>query len=102
MPVPLWEGRIRAARARVRLCHALNILFAVLLLAGCAAQPDMQGTPAVSLRPVDAGAIRGWNADRVSTMLPALLRQCRRLALLPADADLGGSGGAAAAGGKAG
>jgi peptidoglycan lytic transglycosylase A len=88
---------MHAARARLRLGHGLCA--ALFLLAGCAVQPE--GPPSVSLRPVEYSTLPGWDADPVSTMLPALLRQCRRLALLPADADLGGSGGAAAVGGKA-
>lgn len=76
-----------------------TLALAGMLLAGCAVQP--QGPPALSLRPVDYASLTGWASDPVSTMLPALLRQCRRLALLPADASLGGSGAAQAAGGKA-
>lgn len=70
-----------------------------MLLAGCAAPPE--GPPTLALRPIDYGALAGWQGDPVSGVLPALLRQCRRLALLPADAALGGSGAARSAGGKA-
>ncbi len=70
-----------------------------LLLAGCAAQP--QGPPTLSMLPVDYASLAGWRDDPVATLLPALLGQCRRLALLPADAALGGSGAAEAAAGKA-
>ncbi|TLU73672.1 murein transglycosylase A [Lichenicoccus roseus] len=69
-------------------------------LAGCAAQPS--GPPALSLRPVGYDTLTGWSSDQVATVLPALLDQCHRLALLPPDTALGGAGAAAAEGGKAG
>ena len=93
VPRTPWAGRL--GRRRVPAAAAL----AGMLLAGCAVQP--QGPPTLSLLPVEYASLAGWQDDPVATMLPALLQQCRRLALLPADAALGGSGAAQAAGGKA-
>ncbi len=91
MPVPTRAARFCAA------------FFCVLLLAGCEAGPPA-GPALLSLRPVDYSALPGWQDDPVATLLPALLNQCHRLALLPADAMLGdsGAGDALQAGGKAG
>ena len=90
----------RAAGLRPRTVPALALVASLLAgLAGCATTPE--GPPALSLRPVDYAGLAGWQADPVSTLLPALLRQCRRLALLPADSALGGSGAALSAGGRA-
>lgn len=91
-----------AARLHRALLSFLLPTFVLLgpWLAGCTVQPE--GRPQLSLRPVEYASLAGWQADPVSTLLPALLRQCRRLALLPADAALGGSGPALQAGGKAG
>ena len=94
----VWGRRLRHAHARMAACAGGSAL--ALLLAGCAAVVPA-GPPAISLRPVDYATLSGWETDPVSTMLPAFLHQCRRLALLPADAALGGSGDAEAAGGKA-
>ncbi len=44
----------------------------------------------------------GFQADHTAALLPGLKRQCRRLALLPADTVLGGEGIAATYGGLAG
>ena len=77
-------------------------LLCALLLAGCEVQPTVAGPPVLSLRAVDYATLPGWQDDPVSTLLPALLRQCHRLALLPMDATLGGSGDAEKAGGTAG
>jgi membrane-bound lytic murein transglycosylase A len=44
----------------------------------------------------------GWQADRLGELLPALTLQCRRLARLPVDTALGGTGLAQTYGGRAG
>jgi membrane-bound lytic murein transglycosylase A len=69
-----------------------------MMLAGCAL-PQNQS---MALRPVPVSALPGWNTDHQSRDLAALLRDCERLALLPADQLLGGQGIAAVQGGKAG
>jgi len=51
------------------------------------------GAASLSLRPVAYASLPGWSDDRIATLLPALLDQCRRLAVLPEDASLGGAPG---------
>lgn len=98
MRCPMRASRSRPAAGPAR--RAIRALALVgMLVAGCTVPPE--GPPTLSLRPVDYASLAGWASDPVSTMLPALLRQCRRRALLPADASLGGAGAARAAGGKA-
>ncbi len=69
------------------------------LLAGCAQLPPPSGQ---SLRPVSFVDIPGWSADDEAQTLPALLAECHRLALLPADTALGGQGMTAQYAGQAG
>ncbi len=79
---------MRAARRRGP-AGPPRALAALLLLAGCATRPD--GPPALSLRPVGYASLSGWEADPAASLLPALMRQCRRLAQLPQDTALGGA-----------
>lgn len=79
-----------AAPRRRLVAACLRVLLSGALLAGCAEQP--QGQPTLTLRPVGYDALDGWQDDPASILLPALLQQCRRLALLPQDALLGGAG----------
>ena len=83
MPVPVWTAR-RRGRPAARCAR----FAAALLLGGCSAQPV--GPPALSLRPLGYDSLPGWGNDPVASLLPALLRQCRRLAQLPPDSVLGG------------
>ena len=79
----------RAARRRDRpALRCVRLLGGLLLLGGCATEPV--GAPALSLRPVGYDSLPGWPDDTVSSLLPALLRQCHRLAQLPQDLVLGG------------
>ena len=83
--------------------HFVLALRAFLLaspLSGCVQQPPLP--PRLTLRAVPFDSLPGWQADRLENMLPALLDQCHRLALLPPETSLGGAGAAAAAGGKSG
>ena len=71
-------------------------------LGGCAASLEPPAGATLQLRPVGYDTLPGWRDDRVAGLLPALLRQCHRLALLAPDTALGGAGDARAAGGQAG
>ena len=55
-----------------------------------------------ALHPVRFEAIPGWSDDTLADTLPGLQAECRRLALLPVDTVLGGSGTAALLEGRAG
>nr|WP_321983594.1 murein transglycosylase A [uncultured Lichenicoccus sp.] len=79
---------------------ALRAFLFTGLLAGCVQQP--QRPPELTLRVVAYDSLPGWQTDQLASMLPALLDQCHRLALLPPETSLGGAGMAAAAGGRAG
>ncbi len=93
----MFSGR---RRARARPAEALLL---VALLAGCAVKPSTQATVvAPTLTPVAFSDMPGWQDDRLDEVLPALRLQCQRLALLPADTVLGGSGLAGDYGGRAG
>jgi len=59
-------------------------------------------TATSNLAPVAFSALPGWSADRPTQALRAFLGSCLRIALLPPDQALGGSGLAATLGGKAG
>ncbi|WP_428376018.1 murein transglycosylase A [Lichenicoccus sp.] len=83
--------------------RCVPVLRAILFtgaVAGCVEQPHRP--PEISLRAVAYDSLPGWHTDRLETMLPVLLDQCHRLALLPPETSLGGAGPAATAGGKAG
>lgn len=82
-------------------------LLAAALLAGCQPKPAAPPPPAASadmpgLTLVEYPQLPGWRSDPVGDALPALKLQCRRLALLPADTALGGTGPAELYGGRAG
>ncbi len=80
-------------RRRLVLLRGLAL---VALVAGCTMpQQAPPGPPGLQLRPVGYEALPGWDQDPVSRLLPPLLRQCRRLASLPADTVLGGATSAA-------
>jgi membrane-bound lytic murein transglycosylase A len=51
---------------------------------------------------VNYADLPGWQDDQLADLLPGLRAECRRLALLPADTDLGGQGIAAESAGRAG
>ncbi len=86
---------MRPARAWAALAAAL------LLLAACAVPPPAGGE-AVRLTPVGFDALPGWAADAHAAALTAFARSCARLAMLPPDQSLGGSGEIARRGGQAG
>ncbi len=62
-------------------------IFIFFLLAGCAAPPP--NVPA--LQQAAFAELPGWRSDDLSGFDAMLALQCRRLALLPADAPLGGT-----------
>lgn len=84
--------------------RSLAALFALGLLAGCAAQPaKVPGTPAapaeaekpaarLTLRPASFSDLSGWSVDRTADALPALLKSCDRLVKQPGDRALGPDG----------
>ena len=76
-------------------------LLAPAWLAACAIQhPTKTAEHAMTLRPVAFAALPGWTQDHPAQAMPALLSTCAALAASP-DHALGGSGEAAALGGKA-
>jgi membrane-bound lytic murein transglycosylase A len=82
-------------------------LAAAIMAAGtlCACVPQAANTQApesLVLTQVAFADLPGWQTDHPSAILPSFKRQCRRLAQLPADTALGGSGLASAFGGRAG
>lgn len=84
--------------------RSLAALFALGLLAGCAAQPaKVPGTPAapaeaekpaarLTLHPASFSDLSGWSVDRTADALPALLKSCDRLVKQPGDRALGPDG----------
>jgi membrane-bound lytic murein transglycosylase A len=90
----------RASR-RFRVPTALLGGLSVLLpLFGCAERQP--GVSSLELHRVGWEQVAGWDADRPAEALPALLTECARLAMMPADTALGGAGQAAADAGRAG
>ena len=75
-------------------------VFAAMVLAGCVQQPVLPSTTLLEM--VHFDQIPGWQTDRQIDTLTGLRADCHRLALLPADAALGGQGMASTYGGKAG
>jgi len=73
-------------------------ILTLALLTGCVPPPPQDG----ALHAVGWDRLPGWQSDTLAQTLPALRAECRRLALLPTDTDLGGAGLAAQAGGRAG
>ena len=68
------------------------------LVAGCVAPPPQNA----GLVEVGFDQLPGWQADHVEEAWPALVLECRRLALLPVDTALGGRGLTQTYGGRAG
>lgn len=73
---------------------------AVLALCACVAQRGPSND--LVLRPVATDRLPGWTMEHPAALLPAFWAECRRLALLPPDTPLGGTGLAAELGGQAG
>ena len=77
-----------------------------MALGGCVVKPPLSMAVAPITAPVLTAAtfkdLPGWSNDMLGQVLPALLLQCRRLAMLPADTALGGQDLAATYGGRAG
>ena len=81
----------------------VGVLLVAALVCACAVKPSTQGAAlAPALTPVAFSDVPGWRDDKLDEVLPALRLQCQRLALLPADTALGGTGLAADYGGRAG
>jgi membrane-bound lytic murein transglycosylase A len=68
---------------------ALTVL---ILLASCAAPPQLSGPPKLDLAPVAFADLPGWSDDSVSQALPALLKSCADFAGLADDAAIGPDG----------
>ncbi len=62
----------------------------VVLLAGCGRPPE--APPGLSLIPTNFTALPGWDQDRMTEALPALLRSCAAIAKLPDDKSIGPNG----------
>jgi membrane-bound lytic murein transglycosylase A len=77
-------------------------VLAVALVCGCEVAPTAPKPTPLVLEPASFADLPGWSADHISALLPGFKRECRRLALLPADTDLGGQGLASTYGGQAG
>ncbi len=75
-------------------------LLAPAWLSGCARHATSTAEHAITLRPVAFAALPGWVSDHQAQAMPALLAGCAVFAAAP-DRALGGSGDAAAQGGKA-
>jgi len=76
---------------------------AAAALCACEVPPAAPPKPtALVLEAASFSDLPGFEADHTAALLPGLKRQCRRLALLPADTVLGGEGIAATYGGLAG
>jgi membrane-bound lytic murein transglycosylase A len=80
--------------------RALGAGLGLSLLAGCVQLPGQQ-LP-MGLQPVGFGDLPGWAADKPAAALLAFVASCDRIQYFPPDQSLGGSGEAAALGGKAG
>ncbi|MCW8307354.1 murein transglycosylase A [Acidiphilium sp. PA] len=93
-------------RPAIGLTARLFIVPAILSLglAGCAIKPAATtgGPGTASLRPVAFSALPGWGPATAAAGLPAFVRSCRAIAVMPEDQSLGGDGVAGSLGGKAG
>jgi membrane-bound lytic murein transglycosylase A len=80
----------------------IRSILAAALLAGCVAKPASPPPPSPELAQASYSDLPGWTDDKLTELLPALRLQCRKLAMLPPDTALGGTGLAATYGGLAG
>jgi membrane-bound lytic murein transglycosylase A len=71
---------------------ALPILAVLLSLTACIRPQPQKPEDRLELRPARFADLPGWEADRLSEALPALLRSCSRIAKLPGETPMGGSG----------
>ncbi len=81
---------------------SLGAALALSLLAGCAPIEAGDQAGPMSLEPVAFTDVPGWQADHAAAALAAFVASCDRIQFFPPDQALGGSGEAAALGGKAG
>jgi len=87
------------SRRRLILLAASAVLLVALAVAfWIALRRKPAPTGHLVLAPATFGDLPGWQGDRVSQALLALLRSCRRLAALPEGEPLGGGGFAGTAG----
>lgn len=88
-----WRHRLGQLRAGAVICLLLS-------LAGCetmgpSAPPSEAALPPpgnLILQPASFDAMPGWGTDRLSEVMPALLRSCSAIAKLPPDRPLGPDG----------
>jgi membrane-bound lytic murein transglycosylase A len=97
-----WRRAVRRGCAAAGALAPGAAVLALAGLAGCVPKPVAPAPVAPLLQQARFQDLPGWRADRLGEVLPALRMQCRRLALLPADTALGGTGLAGAYGGRAG
>jgi len=84
------------AAAAARAGAGRAVLWCVLGLAACTppVPPTSVHAEAPALRPAAFTDLPGWREDPLAQAMPALRLQCQRLALLPLDTALGGTGAA--------
>lgn len=68
---------------------ALAVLFS---LTACIRPQPQKPEDRLDLQPARFADLPGWEADRLSEALPALLRSCARIAKLPGETPMGGGG----------
>ena len=89
---------------RARFFGLALTLVLTLVLSACVKPPapPVPPPPPQGLAEASFADLPGWQDDALAEALPGLRLQCRRLALLPADTALGGTGLAQEYGGRAG
>lgn len=73
-----------------------------LALAGLLGACALHGPDRMGAQPTSLHTLPGWAAEHPAAAIPALRRDCERLARMPADRSLGGTGITAQLGGRAG
>jgi membrane-bound lytic murein transglycosylase A len=91
------HARLRAALIRGRHSLALASLGLLMLMASCATpRIGAPSSEALALVATDFNALPGWNSDRLSEAMPALLSSCAVFAKWPDEKPVGKIGGQAA------
>ena len=84
---------------RIKAAAALAAGLGLALLAGCVPVPGAEAP--MGLQSVAFSNLPGWPSDKPAAALSAFVASCDRIQFFPPDQSLGGSGKAAAVGGKA-
>lgn len=81
----------KTVRSGWTVAAAIGLLASLTVaLAGCGRPPA--APPGLSLIPTSFTALPGWEQDRMTEALPALLRSCAAIAKLPGDKSIGPNG----------